>query len=301
MATHVRGAFTNFTSKDVKKVFFNEYARYPSEYSKVFYSETVDGRYENYGRAYGLGAVPEKTEGGTFEMRNIEQSDTVQFTFPTYSFGVSITEEMLEDDQTGIFGNLGEEMARSVNYTLETLAWPVLTGGFSSSGGETGTDGKTLFADDHPIGSTGGTQDNQSSGALSTTTLQAAVTAFKKQKNDANVPVLIQPKALVIPPDLEWKAKELMLSKLDPDSGNNAVNTLQGEGLKYMVFHFGSSTTNWFLLSEPRAGQLMSMFRSPMKMTDFIEPQTGNKVIRVRFRYQAGHVDWRGTYGSSGA
>ena len=300
-AVHNRGAFPNFTQKDIKTVFWNEYGRYTPEFTNVFFREEVDGRYERYARAYGLGAVPQKTESGHAEKRTIEQSPFVEFTFPTYAFEVVITEEMLEDDRTGIFADIGAEMARSVQYTYETLSWPILEDGFSADAGATGTDGKTLFADDHPIGSTGGTQDNQVASALSTTSLQAAVNAFDKQKDDSNRPVQIAPRILVIPPDLKWKAKELMLSELDPDSANNAVNTLQGEGLRYMIYHFGNSTTNWFLLGEPRRGLLQSMDRVPMGMRDYIENGTGNQVYRVRFRYQAGHIDWRGTYGSTGA
>ena len=300
-AIHNRGGFPNFTQKDVKKVFWNEYGQYSPEFTRVFFREQVDGRYEKYGRSYGLGAVPQKDEGGQSEKRTIEQSPLVEFTFPTYAFELVVTEETLEDDQTGIFADLGAEMARSVAYTYETLTWPKLEDGFSASGGATGTDGKTLFADDHPIGSTGGTQDNQVASALSTTSLQAALTAYKKQKDDANKPAVIRPQLLVIPPDLEWKAKELMLSELDPDSANNAVNTLRNEGIRYMVFHFGNSTTNWFITQRPRRGGLMSMDRAPMTMREYIENSTGNKVYRVRFRFEAGHVDWRGTYGSSGA
>ena len=300
-AVHNRGSFPQLTQKDVRQVFFNEYEEYSAEFTEVFYREPVDGRYERYARAYGLGAVPQKDESGVPEKRMIAASPIIDFEFPTYAFELVVTEEMMEDDRTGIIArDLAPEMARAVNFTYEILSWPVLENGFSASAGQLGTDGKTLFAGDHPIGETGGTQSNQISAALSTTSMQAVLTDYKKQRDDANKPVLIRPAMLVIPPDLEWKAKELLLSELDPDTANNSVNTLRGEGIRYMVYHFGNSSTNWFVLSRPRRGLLMSMDRASMGMKDYIENGTGNQVYRVRFRYEAGHVDWRGTYGSSG-
>lgn len=302
MAAIARAAHPTLTSKDIRKVFWDDYARYPAEYKKIFYPTPVTGRYEKFSRAYPFGAVPEKTEGGPIEVRTIDEGGTVEFTFPTYSMGFTITKEMLEDDQTGIMRRLGAQLAKSVNFTMEKLSWNVLTNGFAANAGQVGTDGVTLFNAAHPLGVTGFSQGNASSDSLSTTSLQAALVSYKKQKNDANMPILLKPNLLIIPPDLEWKAKELLISRLDPDSANNAVNTLQNEGLSYFVFHFGDSTTNWFLTSRPMEGCLMSMNRRNTQLPpSYVNPLTGDQTTVVSFRYRPGFVDWRGTFGSAGA
>jgi len=136
-------------------------------------------------------------------------------------------------------------------------------------------------------------------GALSMATLQAGITNFRKLVNEANVHIEMQPDLLIIPPDLEWKCKELMLSAYNPENANNAVNTLKGEGLKYLVVPYLTSTTAYALISS-KNHDLRFVWRKKMAPQDKEDFSTGNLMKKMTGRFQTFFVHWRGTWGNAG-
>ncbi len=90
-------------------------------------------------------------------------------------------------------------------------------------------DGQNFFSNSH-IKKPGVPYDNLLAGALSSTTFQAARTAMMRFPSDfgAARPMGIIATHLVVPPDLEYIARELMQNTLNPADNKNTENVLTG-------------------------------------------------------------------------
>jgi hypothetical protein len=105
------------------------------------------------------------------------------------------------------------------------------------------------------------------------------------------------------PGEGRFNAIKIVKSVKDPDSANNAVNPLSDLDITVVVNPFLSDTDAWFLVPKDKdANGLMYLERKPITqpppMTD---ARTGNRLYKLRARMVWDSVDWRNTYGSTGA
>lgn len=289
------GNFKNNFDKNFKKIFFDEYTRFPAQYSKIAKSVNADGHFWQEGRMIGLGSMETKPEGRSFNYEAFKQGADKTAYFTSYGKGVQITQEMLDDDMTGHMKKAMGELGKSAAYTKELHFWDLLNTGFS--GGKVGVDGKQLFAADHPI-EDGIALNNLATGALSYAALQNAIGLFDEQKNDRNIPIVDSPYLLIVGPKLRWKAEELLKSELKPDTDLNNINTLRGEGLQYMVCNYLTSDTSWFLVSKNH--DLRFMWRKNLAFESKDDFNTGNRLYKATMRHTTDFWDWRGIVGSTG-
>jgi phage major head subunit gpT-like protein len=305
----VTGGFSQLLTKDFEKVFFEEYTRQPEEYSQVAKMQTENAlnAYKE-GELVGMGAMLEKTEGNAISYETPIQGNSKEVTFTTWSLGFQITEEMMDDDLTGHMKRMPAELGKAAMYTRELEYWDI----FNSATGTTkvGRDGKALIANDHPLidSSPGiqvspissGTYSNLETGSLSQSTLESAVTKFERIPNERGIPLVYKPDLLLIPPELEWKAKELLLSQYDPESANNAINPIMTRGMQYMIVHFFTSTTAWFVI-ERNNHDVRFIDRKKLAFQNSDDFNTGNAIFKATQRFTTDFWDWRGVVGSTGA
>ena len=117
-------------------------------------------------------------------------------------------------------------------------------------------------------------------------------------KNDNNVKIMFTPKILLIPPELRWKAKLLLKTELKVGSMDNDINVLKDEGLSYIVCHWMTSTTAWFVLADDH--DLRLMWRDNVEFEAGDDFNTKSALYTSTFRLAVEFWDWRGTYGSPG-
>lgn len=297
------GGFSQLLTRDYHKVFFDEYMRYEDEWSRVFNVESHNEHQYKEGQLAGFGRMSAVNEGQATPMVAPEQGNEKEVTFTTYRMGFQITEEMYDDDLTGHMKKMPQELGKSAAYTKEVLAWDLFNSGFSSDGGITGVDGKTLFADDHPLIGVSDTLDNQGTAAtLSRTALQSALNHFHSLKNEMGIPIKATPKLLVIPYQLQWVAEELLMSEYKPGTADNDVNAIKNiSGLQYMISHYLTSSTAWFVLAAKEEHDLRWINRKDTWFRSWDDSDTGNAMFSVGFRVKPTFFDWRGTFGNAGA
>src|SRR5207245_10372039 len=84
--------------------------------------------------------------------------------------------------------------------------------------------------------------------ALSPTSIQSAIlNGFDLLVDDRNLPIVRTAKFLVVPPQLEKTALEIIKSQYVPFTADNQVN-IQYERLQVVVSRYLTSTTAWFVL-----------------------------------------------------
>ena len=297
---------TSSTVVDLLDANLNEFfqdgvSAWDEQYSQIFKIRSSDKQSEKNSYESGFGIMPEKAEGVAATYDAILPGIAKTYLHKTYALGYEITEEAVEDNQrTGeSFSKLPEALSRSAIETVEVTAANVVNNGFTN----TGFDGTSLFATDHPD-LDGGEQANRPTvdADLSITSLTAGLTAIDKYTDERGLKRPTQAKILAVPSD-QWNiAEELLSSEFEPFSANNEVNALQKKDLQYFVWKYLTDTDAWMLFSDKEETGLTFYWRVRLgalkRGTDF---DSTNLKHLARMRFSVDYDHWRGTYASRGA
>lgn len=162
----------------------------------------------------------------------------------------SITRETVVNDDIGLFRDLPQKMARMVSRTLNKYMVRTIL-----EGNPTCYDGTALFTSGHGNLVSGG------SSALSVTSLQAAIyaiqTAVDTTLNPSGTPLGLTPKYLVVPPALEFTARQIVQSSLIVATGTASASATYGNinplqnAVTIIVDRWLTSTTAWYVFVDP--------------------------------------------------
>ncbi len=295
----VSGSISNALSRDISKFFFDEYVRQDSEHDKLAKFHTADGNYEKRGIASGLGGLVDTPEGEPLTWKTYKQGSTKTVYFTPIALGVQVTEVAYDDDRQGIVRQIPSQLAKGAAYTKEVKFWDLLNSGFVSTT-RVGIDGVALFSTAHTrIDYATAGVNTTTAAALSESTLTAAIDTFEALTNDVGIPIKVIPKILIIPWQLKWVAKRLLLSELRPGYSDNDVNVLKDEGIRYMVVHYLTSSTAWFLAADDH--DLNFIWRKKISMKTGDDLNTGNALFKLSGRMTCDFWDWVGIFGNQGA
>lgn len=263
--------------------------------------------YEEAAYAAGLGLFAHKPEGEAITYDDLAQGPTKRWIHKTYSLGVKITEELIEDslypDIPTEMKSLTGELGASAEETLAILAWDMLNNG-TSTANHTAADGLALFSGSHTY-IDGSTWSNLLSPAadLSQTALQTAIDNFETTKDEQGRYVIRKASKLIVNPANAWKAKELLNSAYDPESANNAVNTIKDRNLKLIVSPYYTDTDAFTLMSEPE-NEMSGIIAFLRRKTTFASDgdfETGDSRFKGSFRFSIECAKPSNLYHSAGA
>jgi Mu-like prophage major head subunit gpT len=284
-------------------VFGLEYNRYPEEWKNIFEIESSNRAFEEDQLMMGFGPAQLKAEGAGISFDSTSELWTARYTMVNIATGFSITEEAQDDN---LYGNVGKKlaraMARSLQHSKEIRGANVLNNGFDSN--FVGGDGKQLFATDHPLGK-GGTLSNTLStpADLSEAAIEDATIAIAGFVDDAGLPVMVMPKRLIVPKELNYEAQRILYSNGrvgTPDNDLNAIKELSAIPEGYSLNHYLTDPDAWFIITDCPDG-LKHFKRMPVRTMTQGEFNTGNILYKGQERYAFGWTDPRCAYGSAGA
>jgi hypothetical protein len=169
--------------------------------------------------------------------------DTSTIRLSTFAKLVGVSRRDVINDNLGIFDEVGQVLSVQAMRKLNDLVYETI---LANAGSHFHADNGNLL--------TGG------GSALSITSLSNAVTAMRKQKDVDNNDLDIRPKVLVVPPELETTARQILQSievmrTADQSPTGNALKdiaVLEVEPRLSNTAKFtGAATTHWYLLSGP--------------------------------------------------
>lgn len=300
MATPGIGTTGNLTPlllRSYHKIAFDEYKRPGAMWSKV--ANVMDHKEYEYkkGQLIGLKSLRQMHEGQAPNVESFETGNEKTTYTTEFGMGFALTRRVYEDDLTGHLKKGFEELGKAARYTHELKFWDVFNNG-TDADAYAGFDGKSLYADDHTTHDGLTTIDNALTGSLSMDVLEAMVQVLKKTVNERSVPTPLMPDLLIIPTELEWQAKELLLSPLMPDTGNNNINPAKEEGIKYMTVPYLTSTTGFHLLAKEH--DITVVRRRNFQTRNFIDNWTKNHIFIGDMAFTCTFWDFRGAVGSTG-
>lgn len=296
-----RGQFAQLLAPALFEVIYEDLEAHSEEYSQTFNVSPSTRAYEEDILVAGLGQVPTKPEGEVLKLDDPIQGGSYRYTHQSYALGFQVTREMWQDDQYGIMKKVSGDFSASIKQTIESTAANILSNGFTASTGTITVDGATLYNTAHPLLG-GGSYSNRAATdiSLSVSGLQEVIMLFEKMVNERGLLKLSIPEQLLIPPELQYTAGEILNSAYKPNSGNNDVNVMQGR-LEPYINHYLTLTTAWFVFARKQSHYLKFFWREQPMMESQDDYFTKGANFSTFFRFSCGATYWHGTAASRGA
>lgn len=289
------GQFRLLLEPGLSNVWFDPYPVAPGEVDSLFNIREFSKVTETDAKMTGFGDMQTQDEGQGIIYDEAIPPITRDYDFTLRALGYKITEKLQDWELYGQIQKLEQGLRETSEYDIQTYGMAVYNNATVTTV-SAGFDGLALASTAHTRLDGGATQANRPTtlGALSVGRLQDALTQFKKWNNDRGRPIITQPMTLIIPPDLEMTAHEILDSQMRPDSANNTVNVLNKFGLKVHVSRYLASTTFWGILGDKHDINFLWAKR-PETGSD-VDFETNNIKRKVRQGYARGHGEWTGFY-----
>lgn len=301
--------FPDLLRVGVRKVFLNEYGAYPEFFSKIFSVEDSKKAYEEELLMAGFGLVPEwNSDGQELPTDRILTGERVLYVHKDYGMMWSVSKRLLREDMYGKVGReLVKEAVRSMKTTIEVVAHGVLNNAFASP--------RPLCSNAQQLIG-GGAFSNRITAALTGTALQNALTRFRRWVNHRGQPIVLEPKILLVPPELEWMAKTLLQSTTHPNitfasgnsgavdstgvpTGNGVINVLRSAVDTLIVDPYLVDNNNWFLMTDKSQHKLRFFWREkPTTELDERDFRTKGVMHSITCAFSVGFTDWFGVLGA---
>lgn len=186
-------------------------------------------------------------------------------TIADFAEGIEISKNLFDDDLHAEWSAQVAELAIMARRTQDFNAFKIFRGAFSTT---LTADGAVFIGAHTLIG--GGTQNNEvvtadvagaATTSLTTSSFNVAMVRLAQMKSQSSVPLQCVGDTLLVPPSIYITARQIAMSALVPENGNNAVNVFSMDyAVKvYQSVFLGTaspdgagSDTAWFLLDSGR-------------------------------------------------
>ena len=258
MATF-RGLLPETLEPFVNEIYFQEFEQSPLRYPEIFNTKATGMAFVDDFTVAGLGRFTQKPEGTPASFSDPVQGDRRRTIVLTFALGFRVTMEMREDEQHGIVAKMPADLALSARDSMDRLAWGLINVAFTAADDSANTglpegDGvrRSLFDTGHvPMRNVAATQTNRLNPgvALSTAGMETAMTIFRTQESEEERFINIEPNKLLIHPDNEFVAVQLLESEKEVNTAENQVNTVSSArlGLSVCSVPYLTDTDAWSL------------------------------------------------------
>jgi len=307
---NIRGNFSDFFFETMlpalnAKIWKNFKAK-KSMIGEVLGTETTTRSIEQFSQMAGVGLPTLVGETEDTPTDDFIQGFNKTFKPAKYGLGIAASQELVEDDKVGIISRRSVALSNSIFQAREIQAASVLNNGFDGTNFP-GPDGKALFALDHPLIKSGGSQANMLAVAadLDVASLEQALTDWELIKSPEGFLQMTGTPRVLTASANRWNVAEILKSQQRSDTANNAINAFkyseQGGVINSLTWAYLTDPDAWFLIAPPdETGLLWLDRKAPYTKSDYVEKnETG--FVYMRYRATFGFYDWSGTYGSPGA
>jgi len=256
----------------------------------------------------GIGGMADwKEYKGTINFDDPDMLWRVEYVHKEYIDGFKVERKLYDDDLYNIINKRPLGFALAAARTREKHAAGVFNNAFTA-GATAGYDAVALCSATHDYSPVNGThQTNTLATALSYDNIVAARQAMRAFVDDRGEIVQVSPRLLLVPPELENTANEIIktmrgANSQQPGTANYEANLLQDRGMNYVVWDYLTDSTNWFLIDLDLAKLYLNWFDRVVEEVA-IDP-TGGFQLEARWRgymrYSYGWSDYRWVIGSTG-
>lgn len=227
---------------------------------------------------------------------DFDKGYVAEYQHSEYVVRFQIERKLLDDDQYGIVtAERARKLGVSATQKMEIDAASVFNNAFSTD--YNGPDGKPLCSTTHPRNpNKTGSLVNAGTSPLTKANVGLTRQAMMATEDDAGNILGMVPNAIMVPPELEDTALEIVNSLNDPTSANNAINPQAGR-FTVIPWHYLTDSNNWFMMDTIWMRESLKWYeRTPLEIT-VAEQNATEAVYEAYMRYSYGWDDWRWVYG----
>jgi hypothetical protein len=307
LANVTSATMAGLVANALNKRVVNMFMQYPRWWESIVVEEDFSNLQEvKWITLGGVADLPTVNEGAAYtELEWDDQTEVASFVKKGGYLGITL--EAIDKDDTRKLQAAPRALAQSAWLTLGKAVSNIFTA--SSGVGPTLSDSKALFHADHA---------NLGTTALSWTSWSAVRAAMRKQtevKSGTRLGALAAPKYLLVPPDLEITALQILGSEGQPAQANLNDNPFaQGNEFdarmnaarkRVVVVDLWTDTNDWAAVADPKMypaiGVGFRYGRTP-EVFSVASPTAGlmftndTMPVKVRFFFAVGPTDYRGLY-----
>jgi hypothetical protein len=280
------------------KILFEAYAESPATWQAFAAVKSANDFKDHTGiRISDTGDLTELPPGGEIKSGSVSEA-AYKYSVDTFAKMLTIDRRDIINDDLHAFDDTARALGRSAMRSLSDLVYKVLLANANS-----------FFGAGH------GNYDAGAGTALSSAALAAGIARMLAQRDDEKRDLDIRPRTLLVPPELQQTARELLLSDYvqrasnDVPTGNALKNSVSLEvesRLSNSDRFTGTSTKAWYLFASPSDTAMIVAFlqgkQSPT--VEFFGLDADPNVLaaswRVYFDYGAALADYRAAYRAKG-
>lgn len=300
----VSNAFSGLLSPDLRRVYLAVGKERPLEYPMVLNTEGMEWNPMTDRIYAGLGQMAPMPEGDRFTMDSGSQGPTKSYAATPFGMGVEITYIMWRDDLYGVMRELIAGLARASRLRREVSAWSAFNNAFDTAfagfvaGESLCSTAHVSFADASIVQANRPTPDI----GFSITGIQNSVQRFESLVDARGNPRLMTPTMALLHPFNRFVAREILGSSGKPYTAQNEINALLEEDLSWMIGHYLTSQTAWWLLAPKGVHDVNFLTRDEPIFDSFDDPFTKNAIFTVWQRHlaQSTFGTFEGVDGSTG-
>lgn len=287
----------------IEAVIEEEHEAYPFVSEKVFNIRDMKHGIAQHTQVSSLAPAAEVGEAQEIPQDRVYAGYSTTFKSKKYGILLATSQEAIDHEKYDSISKNPKKMGRAMASTREIEAAKIFNNGFSSAG----SDGQALFSTAHPLLAPGaGTSSNRLAvdADLSVTSLKDLITVHKKQLDTAGNKIMLSPKYLMVPSELEYLAYELVKSVYLPEGSQNNLSSVGPQGLyklEPMCWEYLTDSDAFFLVSEQGEHDLYWFWDKQPEVKTHMEFKTDVALTRMLARWTVGYSDWRGVSGSRGA
>ena len=268
--------------------------------------KTSEKAYEEDGIRSGLGLPAVKGEGAPIVYDSQIGGGKQKWVPKVYALGVRITEEAIDDNLYELGRGGGEdlkEMSKDLGIAMEEnlevyMAKFLVSGTSATYHAVREATTYPLFYASH-LRLDGSTYSNVSTETdLTYETFWGAVVAAENQYDHRQNRVVKRIESLWVPPQIEYKAVEILRSSDRPDTGNRAINAVQASGrgkIALKSWPYLTDTDAWYLKLE--GDGIKFFWRRKTRFARERDFETGDMRFKADQRFSAEIQDQRCWYG----
>ncbi len=288
------GQFLALCEPNLSKIWHDAETQRPTEFTGIFNVDSMPHMYHEEAKMSGFGALQTQPEGGSIVYDEAIAPVKIRYDYTVRALGYKITDKLVRDERYSEVSKFESDLKRAAEDDVEQFAFALLN--YATTTTFTGFDGLALASTAHTRMDGGSTQANRPTTltTLSLSALKSSVIQFRKWTNERGRPAVFRPKTLIIPPDLEMDAIEILGSELKPGTANNDTNAIRRFGLDYKVVDYLTSTTFWALVADKHDLNFKWKFRP--EVGSEVDFDTDTIKRKVRQAFARGFGEWKGYY-----
>lgn len=236
------------------------------------------------------GRLSKLKEKGELESLELDE-DGAGWKLESYGNQFAFTRQMIINDDLGAFTDIVAEFGKMAKRTSNGLVYDLLQGKGDFSNYKM-SDGKTLFHSDH--------KNTTTAAALSSASLSDARAKMRRQM-DGKTPLNINPRYLIVSPENETIARQLMTSESDLSGNNSGVTNIFKNAMD-VIIEAELEANPWYLAAAGKTiktGTLAGTGGQPIVQEH--KKSAGNVVFECLYDFGLKIEDFRGLYRNLGA